>query len=128
MKDRSPVATPIILGLGMMIAAFASEPRAVAAEVPASAAPSRASAETGARLQRGRELFEAYGCGMCHILNDAGAFGDTGPSFDGYADLSEARIIDWVTNGQGAMPAYGKLLSRQDIETVAAYIKQVQIK
>jgi mono/diheme cytochrome c family protein len=86
------------------------------------AAPAAASAADAAQLAKGRQLFADYGCGSCHSLADAGATGHVGPSFDGDSNLTPAFVTDRVTNGQGAMPAFGGQLSPQDIAALATYV------
>lgn len=76
-------------------------------------------------LEKGLALFQDYGCGNCHFLVAAAGYGDVGPSLDGNPDLTQARIRDRVTNGQGQMPAFGGQLSPEDIGVLAAYIKRV---
>ena len=75
-----------------------------------------------ARIQKGRDSFNNFSCGSCHSLADAGATGHVGPSFDGNAGLSETFVIDRVTNGQGAMPAFGGQLSDEEIADLAFYV------
>ncbi|MDH4177739.1 MAG: c-type cytochrome, partial [Thermoleophilia bacterium] len=70
----------------------------------------------------GKAVFASEGCGGCHALADAGATGAVGPSLDGNAALTEQLLVDRVTNGMGAMPAFGERLSEQEIADVSAYI------
>ncbi len=70
----------------------------------------------------GRELFAGSGCGGCHVLADAGATGNVGPSLDGNAGLTEELVTDRVANGLGAMPAFADRLSPEEIADVAAYV------
>ena len=51
-----------------------------------------------------------------------------GPSLDGNPHLTEAFIIDRVTNGAGPMPAFGGQMSDEGIAGLAAYIHQVALK
>jgi len=74
--------------------------------------------------KKGRELFINLPCATCHTLKDAGASGQVGPVLDGDTNLTVALIINRVTNGQGAMPAFGDQLSAQDIADLAAYVMQ----
>jgi len=69
----------------------------------------------------GKSLFTANGCGSCHTLKEAGATGAVGPNLD---DSKPARdlVIENVTNGAGAMPAFGDKLSEEQIEALADYI------
>lgn len=95
-------------------------------EGQATTAPAPAS--DPAKLAKGRELFNNYSCGTCHALKDADGSGHVGPSLDGNPNLTEAFIVDRVTNGQGPMPAFGGQLSEQEIAEVAAYVKAVAAK
>lgn len=69
----------------------------------------------------GEAVFASNGCGSCHTLAAAGASGNIGPNLDETqpdADL----VVERVTNGAGAMPAYGDQLDEQQIQDVAAYV------
>lgn len=73
--------------------------------------------------QAGAAVFETAGCGGCHTLAAAGSTGTVGP------DLDELRpalddIVEQVTNGGGAMPAFGGRLTEEQIRDVAAYVFQ----
>jgi mono/diheme cytochrome c family protein len=79
---------------------------------------------------RGKELFTQR-CGACHVLNDAGTKGVTGPNLD-YAFIESIRdglgrsTIQGVVRKQidlpegGQMPA--KLVKGSDADSVAAYV------
>lgn len=69
----------------------------------------------------GEDVFASAGCGTCHTLAAAGASGTIGPSLDD-SQPSFELVVDRVTNGQGAMPAFGDQLSEQQIADVAAYV------
>lgn len=75
-----------------------------------------------ARIARGKDLFANSGCGGCHTLAAADATGRVGPALDGDANLSEALVIDRVTNGSGPMPAFSGQMSNDEIAAVAAYV------
>jgi len=81
--------------------------------------------ETG---RGGKELFVTWGCGNCHVLADAGAAGQVGPSLDGNPYLTAALVVNRITYGQGGMLAYGGQLSEEDIADIAAYIIRVAAK
>ena len=69
----------------------------------------------------GESIFASNGCGGCHVLDAAGASGNIGPNLDeSQPDLE--LVIERVTNGAGAMPAYGDQLEPQQIADVAAYV------
>jgi mono/diheme cytochrome c family protein len=94
-----------------------------AGEPPAGEAPP-AESPTGDPAA-GREVFlgSTGSCGACHTLADAGTSGAVGPNLDESQPPREL-VIDRVTNGQGAMPAFGGILSEQEIQDVAAYVVQ----
>jgi mono/diheme cytochrome c family protein len=74
--------------------------------------------------ENGKEVFASAGCGGCHTLADAGATQTIGPNLD-ESQPDEALVVDRVTNGKGAMPAFGDQLSEQEIADVAAYVSSV---
>jgi mono/diheme cytochrome c family protein len=74
--------------------------------------------------EAGKEVFASAGCGSCHTLADAGASGSVGPSLD-ETQPDHALVVDRVTNGAGAMPAFKDQLSEQQIQDVAAYVSSV---
>ena len=73
---------------------------------------------------KGKALFVSSACGGCHSLRDAGTMGEVGPALAGDARLTSEFVIGRITNGQGAMPAFGGQLSKQDIADIAAYVMQ----
>ncbi|HWJ69659.1 MAG TPA: cytochrome c [Sphingobium sp.] len=94
-------------------------------EAQAQAAPEGADAD---KLAAGRELFNNWSCGTCHALKDAEGSGHVGPSLDGNPNLTEAFIVERVTNGAGPMPGFGGQMSDEEIAELAAYIHQVALK
>ena len=78
----------------------------------------------------GEIVFVTEGCGGCHVLADAGTIGNidqqgaVGPDLD-EANASYEEIVEVVTNGRGAMPAFQGDISPQDIQDVAAYVSSV---
>jgi mono/diheme cytochrome c family protein len=73
----------------------------------------------------GEEVFlGTAACGSCHTLADAGTSGSIGPNLDS-TKPSYDKVVDRVTNGQGAMPSFSGTLSEQQIQDVAAYVSSV---
>ena len=72
----------------------------------------------------GKQVFETAGCTSCHTLADAGATGTVGPNLD-EAKPDHDLVVDRVTNGAGAMPAFKDQLTEQQIDDVAAYVSSV---
>ncbi len=119
----APVTAPAAAPAAAVATATPPAPAAVA-EAHA-AAPAAVDAT---RIAAGRELFSNWGCNACHALSDAKASGAVGPSLDGDANLSQGFIVDKVTNGQGAMPAFGGQLTEKEIDDLAYYLVQVAKK
>jgi len=69
----------------------------------------------------GEEIYASAGCGGCHTLEAAGSSGSVGPNLDD-AQPDFALVVDRVTNGAGAMPAFKGQLSDQEIADVAQYV------
>lgn len=68
----------------------------------------------------GRALFVEY-CGGCHTLAAAGTGGTVGPNLDrARPDLD--HVVEVVTNGTGAMPAFGSRLTRAQVQAIARYV------
>ena len=69
----------------------------------------------------GEAVYASAGCGGCHTLEAAGSSGNVGPNLD-ESKPDQALVVDRVTNGRGAMPAFGEQLDEQQIQDVAAYV------
>ena len=77
--------------------------------------------EGGGEAADGEAIFAEAGCGGCHTLEAAGTNGNVGPNLDDSKPPKEL-VIDRVTNGQGAMPAFKDSYSAEQIEAVADYV------
>ncbi|CAB4686708.1 MAG: c-type cytochrome [Actinobacteria bacterium] len=69
----------------------------------------------------GKKVFVSTGCGACHTLKVAAGTGLVGPNLD-KTKSSYATVISRVTNGKGAMTSYKAILSKTQIQDVAAFI------
>jgi mono/diheme cytochrome c family protein len=85
-----------------------------------------AEALTAEQVTQGRQLFNDWSCGACHVLSDAGGSGPVGPSLDGNGQIDHEFIVGRVTHGQGAMPGFGGQMSDEEIDLIATYIMQVK--
>jgi mono/diheme cytochrome c family protein len=92
-----------------------TEPTETEGPAPTGEEPAAGDAEAGAGV------FEEAGCGGCHTLEAAGSSGTIGPNLDD-SQPELALVVDRVTNGAGAMPAFGDRLSEEEISNVAAYV------
>ena len=76
-----------------------------------------------AKTKAGKEIFNGKGmCAGCHVLKDAGANGNIGPSLD-QLKPSMGRVTAAVNGGLGIMPAFGAtgMLTPEEIEAVSFY-------
>lgn len=110
------------LGLATFAAAMIMAAVVQPAAAQQGASPAAAPAATDAKLAKGRDVFNNYGCSGCHSLADAGATGHVGPSFDGDANLTHDFVVDRVTNGSGPMPSFGGQMTPEEIDAVATYV------
>lgn len=69
----------------------------------------------------GEAVFSA--CAGCHTLAAAGANGAVGPNLDELKP-SYDQVLQVVTNGKGAMPAFSGQLSEDEIKNVSAYVAE----
>ena len=77
-----------------------------------------------AKLSAGKEIFNGKGmCAGCHVLKNAGANGNIGPSLDQLKPSME-RVTAAVNGGLGIMPAFGAtgMLTPKEIEAVSFYV------
>lgn len=88
-------------------------PEATTEEAPASTVEGDAAA--------GEEVYASAGCGGCHTLEAANSSGTIGPNLD-ESQPDTALVVERVTNGAGAMPAFKDQLSEEQIADVAAYV------
>jgi len=60
-------------------------------------------------------------CGTCHTLKAAESDGQIGPNLD-MLKPQIPQIVYAITNGIGVMPAWGDILTKEEIEAVAYYV------
>ncbi len=77
-----------------------------------------------AKLSAGKEIFNGKGmCAGCHVLKDAGANGNIGPSLDQLKPSIDV-VKSVVNGGLGVMPAFGAtgMLTAKEIDEVSFYV------
>ena len=106
-----------------VLGAFGAAAMVPAHETAQAAEPEAAAIDRDAA----RQLFNDWSCGSCHVLKDAGGTGHVGPSFDGTVNTVDF-VKGRITNGQGAMPAFGGIMSDEEIDLLAKYIVEASEK
>jgi len=73
----------------------------------------------------GREIFLSVqpACSVCHTLADAGSAGAVGPNLNTLKPTAD-QVYAAVSQGIGAMPAYGARLSETERRALAAYVAE----
>ena len=115
---RAPLATIVLLGSLTFAGACGSKS-------PPNVAPEPKGKQAGdAELVEGRAIFVAS-CQRCHGARGQGL---TGPRLAGVVTRAFPNItneINFVTNGAGAMPAWGGKLTPAEIRSVVRYTREV---
>ena len=90
---------------------------------PATTAPTTTTAVGGliGNPTAGKTVFVAEKCGSCHTLAAAGSHGTIGPNLDELMP-SQTTVKNQVISGGGFMPSFGGLLTKTQIDDVAAYV------
>jgi mono/diheme cytochrome c family protein len=96
---------------------------ALASVIVAGAAAAFAVAAAVGDPVAGTKVFQTAGCTGCHTLAAVGATGTVGPNLDQRKPAYDT-VVAHVTSGKGVMPAFGGILSAQQIADVAAFVSQ----
>ena len=76
----------------------------------------------GEQSTDGQTIF-TQNCGSCHTLAAAGTSGEVGPNLDESQPPKEL-VVDRVTNGRGAMPAFAGVLTEEQILSVSEFVAE----
>jgi mono/diheme cytochrome c family protein len=96
--------------------------RPTAAEEPAPAAATSSAQGEAQLVEKGRTLY-AGNCAHCHGFRMISA-GSVAFDLRQFPHDQKPRFVQSVTNGKnGRMPAWGDLLSREEIDELWAYVK-----
>jgi mono/diheme cytochrome c family protein len=82
------------------------------------------SSSSAVSVAAGMKVFDTAGCASCHTLAAAGSTGTVGPNLD-QLKPSDALVTHQVINGGGVMPAFGSILSKTQIASVALFVSSV---
>jgi cytochrome c6 len=127
---RRSVAALLLVAVALLIAGCGGAeeasptPETVVGTVPTETAEGGEelpAAQLEGNAENGKQVFAQSGCGGCHTLADAGSSGSVGPNLDDSKPSFELAV-ERVTNGQGAMPAFGDQLEPQQIADVSQYV------
>ena len=122
---RPRIALLVLVGaLALVAAGCGGDDNSSGAEETAPAATETTGGDTGGEsgdAANGKTVFASAGCGGCHTFEAAGSSGSVGPNLDDASPSFDA-VVTQVTNGGGAMPAFGDELSEQEIRDVAAFV------
>lgn len=72
--------------------------------------------------QSGAAIFESN-CATCHAADGSGGQGPAIGDGKAKAKYTEAEMIDLVTDGKNAMPAWKGQLAASEIDAVVAYVR-----
>ncbi|MCB9170371.1 MAG: cytochrome c [Flavobacteriales bacterium] len=73
----------------------------------------------GAGLERGAAIFDAQ-CALCHGRD--GRLGLSGAKDLTGSTLDRDQVVGVIMNGRGAMMAYGKVLTPEEVQAVADHV------
>jgi len=107
------------LAVGSAGGAFAADETNPASEVAKPAEPEAVPQKPKIDI---RKLF-ATNCSWCH--QDYGRKAADGPKLAG-TSLTEEQVIDQISRGKSPMPGFRKTLSKEQIEALAKYIKELK--
>ena len=122
---RPRIALLVLVGaLALVAAGCGGDDNSSGVEETAPATTETTGGDTGGEsgdAANGKTVFASAGCGGCHTFEAAGSSGSVGPNLDDASPSFDA-VVTQVTNGGGAMPAFGDELSEQEIRDVAAFV------
>jgi mono/diheme cytochrome c family protein len=119
---RSTIALVLVAGsLALVGAGCGGDDDSDSAEPPAATTTENGGGGGTGDAAKGEEVFASAGCGGCHTFEAAGSTGSVGPNLDDVAPSFD-EVVTQVTNGGGAMPAFGDDLTEQEINDVAAFV------
>ncbi len=116
-----PTSTPVNTDAAADTTAATTTADTTAATTAADSGATTAASQGDAAA--GATVYASAGCAACHTLAAAGSAGTVGPNLD-EAKPDYALVMEFVTNGKGAMPSFSGQLSETDIQNVSAYVSQ----
>ncbi|MDG2520684.1 cytochrome c oxidase subunit II [Caulobacter segnis] len=126
--------------MGLTVVALEPERFAAWRQMQAQEAKPVAAPQTAPLIERGRQVFDASGCGACHTIRGTDANGLAGPDLThvggrrtlgaGILPNNQGTLAGWIADSQGIkpgnrMPSY-PVLSGRDLRAVAAYLDSLK--
>jgi cytochrome c oxidase subunit I len=121
MRRRHVVLLLVVGSLTLAAAGCGGDDDSDSAVPPATTEQSSGGDSGTGDAANGEEVFASAGCGGCHTFEAAGSSGSVGPNLDELAPSFD-QVVEQVTNGGGAMPAFAGELPEQEIRDVATYV------
>ena len=121
MSLARPALLLLVAMLLLVAAGCGGDDDSDSAEPPAATTTETTGGDETGDAANGEMVFASAGCGGCHTFEAAGSSGSVGPNLD-ETSASFDQVVEQVTNGGGAMPAFGDELSEQEIRDVAAFV------
>ncbi len=127
--ERSPIRRPWTIGItgfalvsiGVLVYLGLEAPWSPVFD-PAPLPPSVVASVSG-DARRGADLIQSKGCINCHTI--AGVGGRRGPDLSSVGSRLSADQTTWrILAGGNNMPAYGAILSPQDVQAIVAFLQQ----
>jgi mono/diheme cytochrome c family protein len=115
------VAVALVVIMLASVELFGEVHEAEGAEESGESVPAETDGDGGGGDAAAGEAVFVESCGSCHVLEEAGTSGAVGPNLD-ESTLDVAAVAEQVTNGGGAMPAFGGQLSEEEIQNVSAFV------
>jgi ubiquinol-cytochrome c reductase cytochrome b subunit len=121
---RRPWAVAFVLGTLLMVGTLwiAGEQAKWSPNFNAQALSVQAVGASSGPVYTGSRLFLSKGCAYCHTMSGEG--GERGPNLSTVGSrLSDSQITIRILNGGNNMPAYGSILTPQEVDDLLAFLR-----
>ena len=118
-----PTSGPPETTTSVVAATTSAVPTTTTTVAPATTTPTTTSTTTSIPEPTAADLYASH-CAHCHGVELEGGVGPAlGPGGHAHGH-SDAELVEFVTNGRNAMPAFGEKLSPEQIQAVIAFIRE----